>query len=183
MNGWMIGCMVILVSKLWGCFCFFPKQLVNCVGLVSNVQMPVSWTASSVWPYYMHRRFNDHAATNKQTNGCTWVDERIPRLFFLSFFRACLLQTLNTHLQTLRVSVRWHTSCSQPSPPASHGCKIGGSYSTPMAHNWIACRACLRHPPTSGNNNNNNNKWGTGYGYGPTKYQSLLVTGPTTSKV
>jgi hypothetical protein len=54
-------------------------------------------------------------------------------------------------------------SCSEPSPPASqpasHGCKIGGSYSTPMAHNWIACRACLWHPPTSGTNNKWNWVW------------------------
>jgi hypothetical protein len=65
--------------------------------------------------------------------------------FFLSYFLSCLLACLlqdAKHLLTNFASVSAVPSCSQPRPPASHGCKIGGSYSTPMAHNWIACRAC-----------------------------------------
>jgi len=124
------------------CFLFFPKQLVNCVGLVSNVQMPVSWTAPSVRPYYMHRRFNGHAAaTNKQTNGCTWVDENPQAFlpFFLSFFLTsfvlCLVaccRTLNTSLQTLRVSVRCLLAASQ-----AHKQATGAKLEVHIRHPWL----------------------------------------------
>ncbi len=158
-DGWMIGWMMILVSKLGGCFLFFPKA--TCQLCWTGVQCPnASFLDSIQRVAILHAQTVQRPCCNKQTNGCTWVDENPQALF--SLFLLCLLacwRTLNTHLQTLRVSVWWHTSCSEPSQAhqPSHGCKIGGSYSTPMAHNWIACRACLWHPPTSGNNNNNNN--------------------------
>jgi hypothetical protein len=143
-EGWMDGWTVILVSKLGGVFLFFPKQLVNCVGLVSNVQMPVSWTASSVRPYYS--TFTDGSTTmlqqtNKQTNGCTWVDEN-PQAF-LSFFLwgwlACC-RTLNTPLQTLRVSVQWlpaasqaHQAGRQPASQPATGAKL----EVHIQHPWL----------------------------------------------
>ncbi len=191
MNGWMIGWTGDLSLKIGGCFCFSQ----------SNLSIVLDWCPMSKCqflgqhPVCGHTTCTDSSTTmlqqtNKQTNGCTWVDENPQAFlsFFLSSFVLACFRTLNTLLQTLRVSVWWLLAASQAhqpaSQPASHGCKIGGSYSAPMAHNWIACRPCLWHPQvetiiiiiiiiiT-----------GTGYGYGPTIYQSLLVTGPTTSKV
>jgi hypothetical protein len=75
MDGWMGGWMNDWMDDWmdgdlsFKCFCFSQSNLSIVLDWCPNVQMPVSWTASSVRPYYMHRQFNGHAAaTNKQTN-------------------------------------------------------------------------------------------------------------------
>ncbi len=147
MIGWMIGWTVILVSNVF----VFPKA--TCELCWTGVQCPnASFLDSIQCAAILHAQTVQRPCccnkqTNKQTNGCTWVDENPQAFlpFFLSYFLSCLLACLlqdAKHLLTNFASVSAVPSCSQPRPPASHGCKIGGSYSTPMAHNWIACRAC-----------------------------------------
>ncbi len=131
MNGWMIGQTVILVSKLGGVF-VFPKA--TCQLCWTGVQCPnASFLDSIQCAAILHaqtvQRPCCNKQTNKQTNGCTWVDENPQAFlsFFLSpFVLACLLQDTKHPLTNFAGVSVVVASCSKPSSPASQ----------PRVQNW-----------------------------------------------
>jgi len=133
----MIGWTVILVSNVF----VFPKA--TCQLCWTGVPMSKCQFLGQ-HPVCGHTTCTDSSTamllqqTNKQTNGCTWVDENPQAFlpFFLSFLLlSCVLaccRTLNTSLQTLRVSVWCLLAASQ-----AHQQATGAKLEVHIRHPWL----------------------------------------------